>query len=203
MDQEPGAQRPSGQAGQTFENASTGMRKRSPMMFAVVAACFLLPFVSFACSGQRVFTFSGLQLVTGAEVDEQEIQEDLFGSEAGELFPPEADVEQETERSGSEGLAVVALLAALVGIGAGFAPGRGRSVWSAVAAVVGALSLAGLKVKLDGDVQEEGEGIIDLEYRFGYWFTLLLFIALAVVHIRYLRSAKDEVRAPPPPVGPP
>lgn len=191
-----------GSGGPSNEGASRGatpssvdqvaevVHRRSPMMFGVVAVCFFFPFISFACSGQRLLTFSGLQLVTGTEVSSAEVQENLVGEDASQYL----GTEDETEEVGSEGLAVVALLAALLGVGVGFATGRPRSVWSAIAGVLGGLSLLALKFKLDGDIEEEGEGIVTLDYRFGFWLAFGLFALLATVHVRWLR-------AKPPPTG--
>lgn len=179
------------------------VHRRSPAMFAVVAVCFVLPFVSFACSGQRILTFSGLQLVTGTEVSSQEIQEDIFGGDPGEIFgTPSTPAEDETERVEPEGLAILALAAAVLGAAGGFMKGRARSTWSTIAAVGGALSLLALKIKLDGDIEEEGEGIVSLEYRFGFWIALVLFVVLAVVHVRWLRGKSPPEPARPPPAAP-
>jgi hypothetical protein len=173
------------------------VRERSPFMFLVIGLCFFLPFVSISCSGQDIATLSGVQLVTGAEVEVDpafvEQMEEAFGAEG-------SDVPQETEETDPSIWAIVALAAAVIGVVAGFVTkGRTRAMASLVAALVGLAGLIGLRFDLQGDVSE-AEGLVSISYKIGYWIVALLFLALALAHGMFMRGARQTG---PPSTGPP
>jgi hypothetical protein len=167
--------------------------KRSPVMFLVIGLCFFLPFISISCSGQRLGTLSGVQLVTGAEID---IDEAALTEEFGEQFGEGAGFSTFTSGDSDEGptednepsvWAIIALAAAAIGLVVGFAlKRRTRSMASLVAAVLGLAGLVGLRFDLEGDVSE-AEGLVSVDYRIGYWIAALLFVVLGLSHWIFVR----------------
>ena len=47
--------------------------------------------------------------------------------------------------------------------------------------ICGGVFLLLLKFSLDGDAELSGQNMIQLDYQFAYWFSIILFIAAAVV----------------------
>ena len=178
--------------------ANEQIRVRSPFMFLVAGLCFFLPFITISCSGQKIATLSGRQLVTGAEVTIENPVADLeeeFGA-PGEGTPSET---QETDPSI---WAIVALAAAVLGIAVGFVlKGRSRSLGSLGAALIGLVGLIGLRFDLEGDLKE-AEGLVVIDYRIGYWVVALLFVLLAIAHVTFLRSGRATGNPATGPPGP-
>jgi hypothetical protein len=139
-------------------------KKFSPALYALIIFCFLLPFFNLSCSGQKVMSLTGLQMVTGTHYEQQ----NMFGG-------------GRTKKIEAEPLAIFALLAAIIGLVIGFMKMKNINLFSVIISIVGALFLFLLKNKLDNDVIAQGQGMIKIEYEFGYWFSLLLFIAAAII----------------------
>ena len=186
-------------------------RRRSPIVFAIIAICFVLPFVSFSCAGQQYATMSGIDLVRGAKVtvDSKALKElndsldQSFGN-AGTLDST-SSTEPQSEDTDPELWAIVALAAAVIGIAAGFTRDRLRTLASVVAAAVGVISLAVLHSSLSGDfdIPKEAQALVGFEYRFGYWIVVILFLLLAIAHGLVLRSPPKSLypQAAPPDTG--
>lgn len=120
--------------------------RRSPLFFALVLFCFLLPFATLSCPGGEI-TFSGLELVTGTTVQ-------------GERVPP-------------DGFAVLAVLAAVGGLLAAWNPTSSGQRGAALAAVLCAVFLLLLKGHLASGVEAESDGMMRVSMRWGYWGALL------------------------------
>ena len=43
-------------------------KKFSPAIFGIVLICFILPFVTVSCQGQKLATLTGIQLITGTTI---------------------------------------------------------------------------------------------------------------------------------------
>lgn len=176
--------------------------RRSPIVFAIAAICFVLPFVSFSCSGQRYATLSGLDLVRGAKVTVDQDALEGFTDGLDEAFGTSSDqesastTESQSEDTDPEIWAIIALAAALIGIVIGLVTkNRVRTIGSLAAAAVGILSLAILHSVLSGefDIPKEAQGIVAFEYRFGYWLVVLLFAVLAASHGLALRAPRSSL----------
>jgi hypothetical protein len=63
----------------------TPKKKISPILFGVTLVCFLFPFVTVSCGGQKMASFSGAQLATGTSVDEPQ----MFGPSQKKKVDPE------------------------------------------------------------------------------------------------------------------
>jgi hypothetical protein len=148
-------------------------RKLSPAALVLALICFFLPFVTFSCQGQKVASFSGLQLATGTTIQ----QPQMFG-------PPKS------QKVGAEPLAVLALLSVLAGVGASFLRGKKGAGSSAGLALLAVILLAALKSKLDGDALRQGAGAVQVNYEAGYYLTLILLLAAIGASVYALVAAK-------------
>jgi hypothetical protein len=151
------------------------VKKFSPAFYGVIVLLFFLPFVNLSCGGQTIMSVSGFQLITGTEVKAS----GMFGemNSADEL---NTDEKKEIE---SQPLALIAFLAALIGLIISFFKKRITALSSIVVSSSGVVFLLLLKVSLDGnpELNVSGQNVITLDYQFAYWLSIILFIGGAFV----------------------
>ena len=147
------------------------LKKFSPGFYGVIILCFFLPFVNLSCSGQKIMSLSGFQLITGSEVKSDGMFGDL--SNQGET--------KEKNEVDPQPLALLALVAALVGLGLSFVKKKMIALTNVVISALGFIFLILLKINLDGDVELSGQNVITLDYQLGYWLAVLLFVGSAVI----------------------
>jgi FHA domain len=163
-------------------------KRISPATFGLALLCFFLPFISVSCQTQKIVTFTGIQLVTGATVELPQ----MFGPPKSEKLPREP-------------LAVLAFACGVVGLGLSFLKGRKIAIGPAVVGCAGAVALLLLKSKLDADVLKGGNGVLHLDYEVGFWLILLAYAAAAALNVSvFLQSRKEPLQAemaPSPPAA--
>ena len=206
-----------GSTGAKIDDAGEAVQRHSYGFFALIALCFLLPFVAVTCSGTELASLQGLDLAIGGEA---EINEDVEQQmeDLGQGLGGEGTLETESA-SGEEfemnAFALAALIAAAAGALLMFAlKGRARNMAAILCAAVIVAGLILLRFDDQLKVEEQqgdfpgGEIPISLEYKFGYWLALLLAVIVGAVHVLAL---KDRPRPtpigrspePPPPIGGP
>jgi uncharacterized membrane protein YozB (DUF420 family) len=164
------------------------VKKLSPAVYGLIIFCFLLPFVRLTCSSQTIMTLTGFELVTGAEVeqnifnpidsDQKEIQDQTLSHQDAEAQP----------------MALFALIAAVLSLALGFVKGKKTALAISIVSILGAIFLFLLKMNMESDIKENGQGVIQIEYLFGYWFSLFLFIAGSVIQwMIYREPERREV----------
>lgn len=121
--------------------------------FIVAGLGFLLPFVTLSCSGQRLVTVTGVQLVTGVDV----------GSHG----------------SPSDARAAFALGMCVLGVLLLKAAGTAGRIPAALAGAAGAIALLSFKTTLDDEVLRQGHGVIRVQYEFGYYLVLVALASAA------------------------
>lgn len=131
-----------------------------------------------------MLTLSGIQLVTGTTVEEPSSPGDMFGR-----------TKRESERVAPEPLAILALAVTLIGLGISFPKSRKTAIAPAIAGAAAAIFFLLLKNQIDNEVLREGEGVIQVEYNFGFWLAFL-FSILAVISNLFL-FMKKEGEIPP------
>lgn len=194
-------------------------------MLVVVFACFLLTFVSVSCGSIKTTRTGAQMAITGTttvEVGRSPIRsESLFkenldpgarGRIEG-LFPGFGKALEEADRGKApvlpagrskhegrvEAVASIALLAAVVGLLCLVLPGNTGLSGALVAAVMGAVSLVALKMKVETDiVPPEAAALVTVRMGLGFWGALALFVLVAV-WAGYALSRRDQQ---PPPSSP-
>ena len=155
------------------------IKKFSPVVFVIVLICFFLPFVTVSCGGEKMATLSGVQLITGTSVEGSGSSEDVFGTK------------KETRKVDTEPLAIVALITTLAGLGLSFLKNRRSAIGPAIAGAATVIFLLLLKYKLDSDILTEGEGVLRMEYNFGFWLAFLFsIIAVALNLFLFMKRPK-------------
>jgi hypothetical protein len=148
-------------------------------LLGIVLVMFLLPFSTVTCSGAKLITMNGVQLVTGTTIENK----DPF---TGRI---------KTEKIKPEPLAAVAGIVAIIALGLAFVGGKVGKVITAVASAAGAVALLMLKAKVDQDAIRQGQGLMNVQWEFGFWLALLALIAAAVVSFIPDKAPASETSA--------
>jgi len=154
-----------------------GFKKISPAIFGIVIICFFLPFVDVSCGNQKIATITGIQFVTGAEIGESEL---LEGKRA-----------QKVE---SEPIVIAVLICTIAGLLLSFIRNGRSSILPAISALAALILLLIFKAKLDNEVLKQGEGVLRLEYRNGFWGSLLSLILAAVLNGFMFLQGRNSVK---------
>ena len=153
----------------------SGAKKISPAVFGIIIICFFLPFMDVSCIGQKVMSFSGIQMVTGTTIQ----QPSMFGEKT------------KSQKVDPEPLAIATFACVIAGLLLSFIKNRKSAILPASCAGIGIATLLMLKSKIDSDVLKEGGGMIQVGYVFGFWSILLLLI-IAVLLNGYVFSGTDD-----------
>ena len=155
----------------------------SPALFALGLLCFLFPFVTVSCQGQKIVRLTGVQLVTGTTVH----QPALFGAGQEKKTDPNA-------------LAGIAALAALGGLTLTLCRGARTLLSGAVCGAAGACSLFLMKTTNDQSVRGQGIPGIELSYDTGFYLATLFFAGAAVwtFYCHHLASTQSRSGYVPP-----
>jgi len=132
-----------------------------------------MPFLDLSCSGQKIVTLNGIDLVTGTTLEEPGM--------SGQIDPDQSRVDP-------EGWAVLAFVAGIAGLVLSFAR---SAILPAICAAAGFLATLFLKLKIDNDIATEAEGIVQVEYKIGYWLVLLGFLGAAALNA-FLSSQREQ-----------
>jgi hypothetical protein len=135
------------------------LKKFSSAPFLLCLFLFFLPFVDVSCQGQKISSLTGIQLATGATIQ----QAQPFGH-------------AKAQRISAEPLASLALLCVIAGGVIAFAGSKANAIVPAVLSGAGAGMLLLLKAKLDNDALAHGQGVLQVEYGFAYWLCFLVLL---------------------------
>ena len=171
------------------------LKKISPAFYGIIILLFFLPFVNLSCSGQTVMSITGFQLITGKDYVDNNMN--MFG---------QMQNNQNSEPKGVEPqpLALLALLAAVAGLALSLIKKKPISLLNLIVSALGVVLLILLKISLDGDAQLSGQEMLKLEYKAGYWLSLLIFAGTAILFWFIFKEKKPvEPASPePPPTAP-
>ena len=172
-------------------------RWASPGMFGVVLISLALPFASVSCrSGQEdveLLRVRGFELVTGGG---PEINPAVARATDHEALAEAADI-------GPQPFAIVATIAAVAGLGLGFArPARARLV-AAVCAAAGVASVTIASLRLEAQLTAAlagqgpaGQATVLAHREIGYWVALVAFaLAGITAGTAYAAGRRRPVRA--------
>jgi len=171
------------------------IKKNSPAFYGIILICFFLPFVNLSCSGQTIMSLSGFQLITGTEVK----QPNMFGQD---MLEQDNMADKKSEEIEAQPMALFAFLAALVALLVSLIKKKSVTIINVVMSTLGFIFLLLLKFSIDGDsaLNSAGQGVISLDYQFGYWFSFLLFLAGAVLSwMIFSEKTPKEIKTSEPP----
>jgi hypothetical protein len=151
----------------------SNVKKASPAIFVLALICFFLPFVTFSCSGQKVLSLSGIQLVTGSSLQ----QPQMFGPPKSQKMDPEP-------------IAIAAFLCGVLGLALSFVKGRAGAIATAAAGGLAAILLLAMRSAIEGDALKQGGGVIQVNYEAGFYAVVILFLAAVGLNIFVLMQGK-------------
>jgi hypothetical protein len=180
----------------------------------VTIACFFLPFFGVSCEGMDVVHFSGADMAGGCKpggliTDAQKQDKEMGPGPSGGMGDIKID---NVER---EPLAIVALALALVVAGLSWVRSRGAMTGAFVMSIACVGALAGLYIKVGGDLDKAIEGElgkksagsaimkdtkVESGSRFGLWLSISGLLGAAALTGLALR---EKERAPFAPTTPP
>jgi hypothetical protein len=168
-------------------------RKIALGIFLLAIIFFLMPWVNVSCSGSPLATVSGYDMVRGVY---------------------NVPGEYATDAPDSEPFAILALVAAGVGLIFSFFGGGTAVIMRILSGLAGIAFLVALKIKLGNDFTRDignqmGNSagmLIQLNYQAGYWLTIVAFAAATVVSAinkKITVKVTDNVTTPTPGNPPP
>ena len=174
----------------------TNPGKLSPVCFALALLCFVLPFMSVSCQNQKLVTLTGLEAMTGKDVDVVQMLESAGkGLNLGGLkLNPKAEGganadpaklaalnQAKVQHIKGSPLAVGAFLCGVAGL-VTFLVNRRNGPLPALLGVAGAGLVAGMKSYMESQIQNPTFGVIRVDGESGYWAALLCFGGAAVLN---------------------
>ncbi len=143
--------------------------------FVVGVLCFLLPFVQVSCGGQKIASFTGVQLATGFEFNPN-----MGGSSNIKVVPAETR-------------AIVALIALVLGILFSISKERIMAILATLAAGVAVGAMILLMIKWNGEFTKNTTAGVSMGYDIGFWLVGLAAVAGLVFSI--MRINDKEINA--------
>jgi hypothetical protein len=157
-------------------HAGEVFKKYSWLTYAAALICFLLPFVEVSCQNKSLIAINGYQFAVGSDIQ----QTDPF---SGQVQRRHVDVEPG---------ATIALI--LTGIGLLCALIR-KPEGNAIAALAGAGGVTALltfKSKIESEVGQQGQGVIEVAFSNGFWLAIGLQFAGGLAQARAFTTAWSE-----------
>jgi len=119
-------------------------------------------------------SLSGIQLVTGVTIE----QPNLFSGKSTK------------QKVDGEPFAMGAFLVAIAGLFLSFLRGKKGLVSSIVLGGVGSILLLLLKMKLAREALASGAGVMQIDYKVGFYFSLFLFLTIIGLNCYFLFTKK-------------
>lgn len=145
-----------------IDTSESSRRALRAVPFLLALGCFLLPFVMVSCQGRPVAKLNGYQLAFGTTIERTE---------------PFSGRKEEKKIDGEPAALIMVLAVAAAGALAAVARGPIGAKASMAASGVALAAAVGLKLRLDSEIQRQGEGLFQIEYRIAFLACVLLLFA--------------------------
>ena len=148
-----------------------------PILFLLSIALFSLSFCEFSCSGKKIGTVSGFNLLTGTDLTSRNF---ITGKESkGEHIPANM-------------WAIISLSSLILGSLGYFFRERKKIIYETIFSVVGILSLIVLNFSLTNSIEKESHGQVEISFLFGYWITNLVILTIFLFCLFQLLKSKGN-----------
>ncbi len=145
----------------------------APTSFGIILLLFLLPFFDIKCSGQKIVSIRGTQLITGTDLN------------MGNGFDSVGMGRRQSIKSNI--WAIIALISASVGGGFYLIKHKREALIGAVAGGVGIISLTSLRMGALLAVNRMAENMITVSFKPAYWLAILAFATAGMISFFRLR----------------
>lgn len=129
-------------------------KKVSLSLIIFIVICFLLPFATLSCQNQELSTVNGFQLVTGS------------------------DIEGEDDSIPANAVIIILLLATIGVVVYLFMTKSFNELIPGALGIAGIILLLIFKATFTKDIHNETDGMVDVEYKIGYWLTFFGYFGL-------------------------
>lgn len=153
-------------------SGKSGVWQHGWSLFALAVLCFLLPFIDVSCKGTKV-TFTGQQLVTGTDLQQNDA---WTGQKQTKRINPYPAAQY------ALGLGVAAFLLSL-------ARKRTTSLLSGLVGAGGVAGLFVLKSTFENEITAQGQGLVTLNIREGFWLAGILLVGGAITQFKFFNEA--------------
>lgn len=145
------------------------MRKSeiSSIVFAILLVSFLLPFIQLSCGNQKLKTVTGIQMITGFDIERPLVEKN----------------KPKTKHIKGEPLTRLAFLLGIIGLVLSFIKGKFIPKIMTLIGFIGAGTMLFLKTKIDQKIAEAGVGFLAVDYKIGFWLVLFLFAAIFLINL--------------------
>lgn len=126
-------------------------------LFILALICFLLPFTTVSCGGEKIARLSGLNVAFGSRIEGQ--------------------------RYGGSVLAIFILLLIICGIALYFWNDAKEIFATALVGILGTFFMLILGGGMNGKVKKMSDGLASSKLNLGYYLVLILFIAVAAYQV--------------------
>jgi hypothetical protein len=165
------------------ENISS-RRSLIPVFFAAVILLFFFNFFTVSCGGQKVGSVTGINLVTGTELNGSDMFSD--SETRGEKVPPNA-------------WAIIAFVSAIVGLVVFLIKEKREALIGTGAGAFGFASLLILQFAIKSAIERKTDGALQTDFQFAYWAALIAMgIAGFISYLRMKKTHKIVVSTSPP-----
>lgn len=159
----------------------------SPTLLGLVIVCFFLPWVNVSCQNYKIASLSGIDFVVGKKFDMP------FSSKDASNMPQDIPLKFPIEDKINPQLFVIlSLLAIIGGIALSFVGGKTGALSTGIISAVSFVLLLFQKFKLENEIVQKSQRLIQVEYLFGFYITLIILISVAVLNIYYSFTFNDD-----------
>jgi C4-dicarboxylate transporter len=133
----------------------------APFILGII--CFFLPFMEISCRGEQLASFTGVQLLTGADLTEDSAHQEK------QSIPPNI-------------YAIASLIALIIGLIASFSMEKRKSIIAGVMSISALISILLMKTRMDSRILKEASGLpLTIDYKVGFWGLCIACIAGAII----------------------
>ncbi len=137
--------------------------KASPLTYLGIIIIFIMPFLEFSCQGHKIASLNGYQVAFGTELS---MKSPVTG-------------EPQKQKVKATPMVAIALFLTLIAAVVALVNGKAGCVPAGLAALLLLLARSGI----EKNTMEEGQGMIAVNFQSGYYFSLLIIAAGAIVGI--------------------
>lgn len=171
-------------------------RSLIPMAFAAVVVLFFFSFVNFKCNGSKVASITGFNLVTGTNLKTpMSGLDDMSGYFNGGNTAGQS--QSKGEKVPSNTWAILAFISAIAGAAVFYKKAKKEALIGFIIGIVGTVSLLVLRWTVKSTVESQVNGMmsIEVDFAFGYWVSLLMFIiGGGISYLRLRKLPEPEIK---------
>lgn len=170
----------------------------SPGLFAAILFCFFLPFIDIKCNDALIGEVRGMELITGEDMFDNSLLPDAA------VNTDDQDVSSQIDRNyfavAAWVLALCGLVISLTMLARKAADSGGKEMLLGFIGLAGILCMLLMKMQIENRIRRDAgiasKYVIHLDFVFGYWITLVLFVLVAFMNINsFMQQKRNAVAA--------